>query len=97
MPGFMRERGPHAALSHFALFGVERYSNHDCFDTILAEFRKSQYSFWQVFVLRHDAKTLLDKTINTYGFRGIRIKTLFPQFIGANPVLKLLEFNCSNV
>src|SRR5258706_13804609 len=86
MPGFVRERSPHAALSQFAPFDVERRRDHDCFDALLGEFGKSQYSVRQVLILRHDAKTLLDKAIDTYSLRRIGIKTLFAQLIGTNSV-----------
>src|SRR5579859_5206264 len=86
MPGFVRERGPHAALSHFALFGVERCTNDDCVNAISAKLCISQDSFWQNFVLRHNAKALLDEAIDTDGLGRIRIKPLLSEFIGANPV-----------
>src|SRR4029077_9525875 len=82
----MGKRGSHPALGHFGLLGVKRSRNHYRFDAFLGEFRKSQNSAGQVFVLRHDAKALFDEAIDAYGLRGIRIKTLPPQLIGANPV-----------
>src|ERR1700733_4896656 len=86
MPGFMRQSGSHAPRRYFALFGIESSRNNDRFDAILAEFGESQYAIGKVFVLRHGAKTLLNKAINAYGLGRIRIESFFPQFIAASPV-----------
>jgi hypothetical protein len=44
MPGFMRERGPHAALGHLTLLGVERGRDHDRLNACFGELRKSQHA-----------------------------------------------------
>ena len=67
VPGLVCERGPHPALGHLPLFGLQHGGNDDGIDAILGKSRIPQDALGQVLIVMGNPEAFFDKTVDADG------------------------------